>query len=85
MEGPEPDLVYWACSVQLLQVIPHGILTLQLDQRGQNGVGGAGGGGVGHNDHILILGIQQVIPAGGIIIPFVREQSLLQAKAMAPT
>ena len=63
--------------VQLLQVIPHGILTLQLDQRGQNGVGGAGGGGVGHNDHILILGIQQVIPAGGIIIPFVREPVLV--------
>jgi len=32
---------------------------------------------VGHNDHILILGIQQVIPAGGIIIPFVREPVLV--------
>ena len=32
---------------------------------------------MGHNDHILILGIQQVIPAGGIIIPFVREPVLV--------
>src|SRR5699024_508564 len=47
---------------------------------GQHGVGGAGGGGVGHDDHVLVLGIQQVVPAGGIVIPLVRKPVLVAGK-----
>ena len=48
--------------VQLLQILPGTVLAQTEDLAGGGDVGAAGGGGIGPNEHILIVGVQQIIP-----------------------
>ena len=52
--------------VQCLQILPGGILAQAEDLAGGSDIGAAGGGGVGPHEHVLVGGIQQVVPGGGL-------------------
>ena len=48
--------------IQSLQIIPRSVLAQAEDLAGSGDVSAAGRGGVGPHEHVLIVGIQQIIP-----------------------